>query len=1609
MEEGPLAVKPQGLREQKWEDSSMKKRIAALMAMVMLVGNLGAGFTEDAGTAGQPMAAETALTETLIIPAETAEDAGTLPAETAESGEPTEGGEAVQSGESTEGGEAVQSGESTEGGETVRNGGSTEGGETVQNGEPTEGGETVQNGEPTEGGETVRNGVSTEGGEATENNEPAEGGETTKNNESAEGGETTKNNESAEGGEAQEKPEPAQPTARHTITVVARSSLGNVYDGTEKGITGFDTLTFTVDGETYTVSGLTTSDPRSVDVCSRANEISGTAVVTSASGENVTDRFTVNTQNGLLTVVPRVVVLTSADDTKEYDGTPLTRNNPADVTVSGDGFAAGEGASWEITGSQTLVGASDNRFTYTLTGGAKPENYEITVRFGSLTVTDRSQKYALTVEAESGAFVYDGTEHSVSGLRESAFTVAGQRYTVAGLSASARRTDAGETAVAITGAARVLDAGGQDVTSQFIVTKKNGLLTVAKAPLTVTTGSASKAYDGTALTKDEAEITGLVNGEQVSARATGSQTEVGESPNTCRIAWGAVRAENYEITERLGTLTVTVSQTAITLTAASGEKTYDGTPLTDSRVTAAGLPAGFTADAAASGSQTAAGESANTVADGYVIRNARGEDRTASFGNVSRVDGLLRVNPAELTVTTGSGAKRFDGEPLTVAEAAIAGLAGGETATARATGSQTEVGSSPNTVEMAWGTADPANYRVTEKTGTLTVTENTNQVTLTAASDVKEYDGTPLVNTGVTAAGLPEGFTVRASAHPREDVTDHLETYEPNNFVDADYAILDRAGVDRTGWFRSVTLVPGTLRITPKKVYVRTASATKKYDGTPLQNPDAEVIGLVEGDIGFAFASGSQTEVGESLNTYLDEDLILTPNYVRDRGLDELGTLRVVATDVDVAVIANSESREYDGTPLTNPGITLWGLPEGYSVRGAAVGSQTDVGVGRNEVADGFVILDPNGQDVTGSFANVKRIPGELRVRLATLTVTTGSASKAYDGTALQETAYTTLEGLAEGETVTVTATGSQTDVGESENTFRIEWGGVNSANYTVVEKRGVLTVTPNASGFTLQAGSAERPYDGTALTSAEVTSDLPGALAIEAETEGTQTRAGSSANQVKAGWRILDAAGNDVTSYFTNVGTAEGTLTVTRAPVTITTGSAEKPYDGEALTSPEITIEGLAEGESVTLEAVGSQTLVGESENVYTITWDQAEAENYEVTDALGVLSVTSERGTVEPAMTTPETEKRYGIGDVIPFEITVRNISDAEALNLTVSGGTATVLPGAGYTAVGAHEALITAIPAGGTVTIRLQHTVTAEDIAAGRYESAATIRTADGAEYAAAAGTDRLAEAETGLNVTAEVANAHEDGSGFGLGETITFRVTVTNSGNVDLARVSVRDETTGLTQTLETLRAGASAVLTAEHTVTGEDLQAGEVVSAVTAEADLGGETLRAEASATAKVSRQLTLTIRRWVDRTVLLETERITMDYGTAYDLPVREREGFEADRERITGTLTEDATVDVFYTRRVYTLTVIYRYVDGSAAAGTYTERVAYGRSYSVASPMISGYTMNRRHVLGNMPASNLTVTVIYAPDDRVIDIEELETPLGLGALSVNLGEAIE
>jgi hypothetical protein len=109
------------------------------------------------------------------------------------------------------------------------------------------------------------------------------------------------------------------------------------------------------------------------------------------------------------------------------------------------------------------------------------------------------------------------------------------------------------------------------------------------------------------------------------------------------------------------------------------------------------------------------------------------------------------------------------------------------------------------------------------------------------------------------------------------------------------------------------------------------------------------------------------------------------------------------------------------------------------------------------------VIRNTAGENVSSFFKAVKKVDGKLTVTAKEVTIKTGSAKKEYDGKPLTKD-EATITGLVGGEKATVIATGSQTDVGSSKNTYEITWGIVNKDNYIVKEDIGTLVVTKNNS-----------------------------------------------------------------------------------------------------------------------------------------------------------------------------------------------------------------------------------------------------------------------------------------------------------------------------------------------------------------------------------------------------------------------------------------------------------------------------------------------------------------------------------------------------------------
>ncbi len=1235
-------------------------------------------------------------------------------------------------------------------------------------------------------------------------------------------------------------------TAKYEITVEANSDTVK-YDGTEKSVSGLKQLTFEVEGQQYTVEGLSAS-ASGTDAGEYVSEVTGDAVVKDTEGNDVTPQFTVNKKDGALTIEKRNVTLTSATDEKEYDGTALTNDN---VTVSGEGFADGEGAAYTVTGSQTLVGSSANTFTYELNEGTKADNYTITKVEGTLTVTDRTAKYEITVEANSDTVKYDGTEKSVSGLKQLTFEVEGQQYTVEGLSASASGTDAGEYVSEVTGDAVVKDTEGNDVTPQFTVNKKDGALTIEKRNVTLTSATDEKEYDGTALTNDNVTVSGegFADGEGAAYTVTGSQTLVGSSANTFTYELNeGTKADNYTITKVEGTLTVTdrTAKYEITVEANSDTVKYDGTEKNVSglkQLTFEVEGQQYTVEGlSASASGTDAGEYVSEVTGDAVVKDTEGNDVTPQF-TVNKKDGALTIEKRNVTLTSATDEKEYDGTALTNDNVTVSGegFADGEGAAYTVTGSQTLVGSSANTFtyELNEGTkAD--NYTITKVEGTLTVTDRTAkyEITVEANSDTVKYDGTEK-----SVSGLKQlTFEVEGQQYTVEGLSASASGTDAGEYVSevtGDAVVKDTEGNDVTPQF-TVNKKDGALTIEKRNVTLTSATDEKEYDGTALTNDNVTVSGegFADGEGAAYTVTGSQTLVGSSANTFTYElnEGTKADNYTITK---VEGTLTVTdrTAKYEITVEANSDTVKYDGTEKSVSGLkqlTFEVEGQQYTVEGlSASASGTDAGEYVSEVTGDAVVKDAEGNDVTPQFT-VNKKDGALTIEQRPVTVTVNTETYKYDGylkTVADDNGQEyTVEGESEGRGL---LNGDDISLNVVYGVYADEAQSL-VGQYTADAKDGSIVIS-NANG------DVTKNYAVTVV---------PGWLVITDGTEDDPVNPDAVLTKTHLAG-VYDLGDVTFTITVKNIYNEAKTITIREQPGVELIGADEEG---------KIVYQDVPAGEQVTAYAKYTITEADILEGTFTnhVTAEFSDAKTYTNEDTVDIADLDTTL-TVVKSSGVPE-GGTASLGETINYTITVTNDGNVSYTGVKVVDDLAglKINEDTRYTVNEDGTVTVGDLAVGETVVITASYVVTSDDIKAGHVLNTVTA-TGDSIDDPKnpdkpkkPEGKDEEDDETDDLDTTLTVTKSSDvaEGATVGLGETINYTITVKNDGNVPYTGVKVVDDLAGLqihedarytveedgTVTVGDLAVGETVTITASYIVTSDDIKAGHVLNAVTAAGD-----------------------------------------------------------------------------------------------------------------------------------------------------------------------------
>ena len=515
-----------------------------------------------------------------------------------------------------------------------------------------------------------------------------------------------------------------------------------------------------------------------------------------------------------------------------------------------------------------------------------------------------------------------------------------------------------------------------------------------------------------------------------------------------------------------------------------------------------------------------------TDAGEYPVGIAAGdfENTNKNFSNVTFVveDGSLTIAPAPITLQASSRSKTYDGTPL---KADGYGFSEGnldlakDIASVILTGSQTLVGSSESQITevVLEKEKNPDNYKFTFLPGTLTVTDGTGE-------DEKPVDPAKVItkthtpkDTGYNL-GETVTFTVSVTNIYNEQKEVTLEEQPGVTFVDPQGAAI--------GTKATKTLEPGekwtiqaTYTITLDDIladgftnkvkanfkggknwnaedYVETRDPYIELDVTKTADVDKAALGqTITYTITVDYQSnvpGKKVEVKDPLTgletSFTTEEALegktvtFTTTYTVTEQDVKNGIVKNTATvkseldnewmpaDVEIPTFApitikpKDVTATYNGAAITGKDveITSGKLLEGHKLSAAVIGS--GVNAGSYELTldpEKIKIVDANNKDVSEMYARTI-LPGKLIINKRSVLITSQSATKTYDGSALTRPAVTiTGDGFVPGELAKAEATGSITKVGSTPNAIQYTTtGAFNAANYSIALSVGTLTVT---------------------------------------------------------------------------------------------------------------------------------------------------------------------------------------------------------------------------------------------------------------------------------------------------------------------------------------------------------------------------------------------------------------------------------------------------------------------------------------------------------------------------------------------------------------------
>ena len=925
--------------------------------------------------------------------------------------------------------------------------------------------------------------------------------------------------------------------------------------------------TYTYNGQaiepTVTVKDGETDVTKKFTVSYSANVNAGDAATVTVTAKTIYPEYS-GSVSKTFSIAPKAVTITAQDKAFTYTGEAQSWAQ-YDVT----GLVGTDALTAVISGSITYPGESPvtNKVeSYEFTSGT-PGNYTVTTQDGQLTMTAAS--VAITITAASEEWTYDGIAHNNNTVTVTSGSLLEGDALVAAAAGSVTNVADTKTGNNPVAEGYKVMHGETDVTANYAITAVAGTLTVTPKAVTITAQDKAFTYTGEAQSWAQYDVTGLVGDDAITAVITGSITYPSQGTVANKVEsyeFTSGTPGNYTVTTQDGELTMTNASVAITITAASGEWTYDGAAHTNTAVTvtSGSLLDGDALVAEATGSVTNVADTKagnNPVAEGYKVMHGE-TDVTANYA-ITAVAGTLTVKPKAVTITAQDKAFTYTGAAQSWAQYDVAGLVGDDAITAVISGSITypSQGTVANKVESyEFTSGTPGNYTVTTQDGQLTMT-NATTMTVTATGFEGAYDG-QAHGISVTA---PEGAVIAYGTTEGTYDKDASPTYTNVGTYTVYYKVTKDNYDDVIG-SATVTInkAAGSISyatVTVNKYYgdaVFTNALTKTGDGTVTYASNNESVATVD-------ANGEVTIMGNGEAT-ITATVADGTNYTYE---NKTASYLVSVGKTAMEVTANGYTGTYDGQAhgisvnAPDDATIAYGTTEGTYDKDA---SPTYTNAGTYTVF--YLVTKKNYTDVTGSATvTINKADPVLTFSTTTATITFGNES-AF----VKPTLTTTPAGLSvtyeskNTAAATVNATtGDITPVAAGEN-IEIKATFAGNANYNSASTSYTLTVAKGSAAVSTAPTAKTLTYTGAAQELINAGEATGGTLVYAWDADGeftTTIPTAINAGNYTVYYKVNgDANHNDVAVASIEVTIGKAAAVITKAPVAvanlINTGEAQ-------------------------------------------------------------------------------------------------------------------------------------------------------------------------------------------------------------------------------------------------------------------------------------------------------------------------------------------------------------------------------------------------------------------------------------------------------------------